>query len=205
MKFSLRFLAVVLMLSACLSFVGCSNTPEIPLTPNTTAPQSTTPASTAAPIPLGNKVGDRCYSYDVPLVNGEGDTGKTLDPATTGKVTVINFWGTWCNPCIMELPHFDQFARDYAEKVTVVAIHSVGDSRNLSKFLAENYPDPAIIFGRDVGDDFNGEYYTMTGGTSYYPYTLVLDAQGVIRHIQTGAMSYEELKAIIVGFDPSFA
>ena len=139
------------------------------------------------------------------MYNSEGETGETIDPTATGKVTVINFWGTWCTPCVNELPHFEQFAKDYADKVTIVAIHSAGDSQNLPDFLAENYPDSGIIFARDVGEEFNGEYYNLLGCKDYYPYNIVLDAQGIIRFIEPGALSYEQLQAIIAEFDPSFA
>jgi thiol-disulfide isomerase/thioredoxin len=58
----------------------------------------------------GTEVGNLCYGYDLPLVDGTGTTGETLDPTKTGKVTIINFWGTWCTPCVNELPYFDQIA-----------------------------------------------------------------------------------------------
>ena len=53
----------------------------------------------------GNQVGDTCPGYDVTIVDSTGILeGTTINPAETGKITIINFWGTWCTPCVNELP-----------------------------------------------------------------------------------------------------
>ena len=145
----------------------------------------------------GNEVDNLCYGAQLPIIDGSGETGQTINPAETGKVTVINFWGTWCNPCVSELPHFDQVARNYSETVTVVAIHSVQDRKKAPAFIKENYADSPMIFSWEDSQGYNGDYCLKLGGGAAYPYTLILNAQGVITFKQIGMMSYEELTAQI--------
>ena len=195
------FLRIFIALLVCVSLFGCGEDAPVQVPDSGQSVNQTTESQ----MPRGNKVGDLCYSFDVPLVNAEGDTGETLDPSATGMITVINFWGTWCGPCVAELPHFEEFATNYADRVTVLAIHSTGDSNRVPDFIAENYPEASIAFARDPGNDYNGEFYTMMGGNGSYPFTIVLDAGGVIRYSQIGSMNYEELVSVIAAFDPSFA
>lgn len=158
------------------------------------------PAVTEPEAPLfveGCEIDNLCYGAELPVIDGNGETGETINPAKTGKVTVINFWGTWCNPCVSELPHFDAVARQYADTVTVVAIHSVESRKKAPAFLAENYPDSPIIFSWEDSEGYNGDYYLKLGGGIGYPYTLILNAQGVITFKQVGMMSHEELTAAV--------
>src|SRR5215510_4053262 len=64
----------------------------------------------------------------------ENDGGRAVRLADLrGKVVVVNFWATWCPPCIEEMPSLDRFARTYAPRgVEVVAI-SVDDDEKLYK------------------------------------------------------------------------
>ena len=145
----------------------------------------------------GNQVGQLCHEYSLPVITEDGDTGTTLDPSQTGTVTVVNFWGTWCTPCIEELPFFDRIARQYAGRVTVIAVHSALSRETAPDYIAEYYPDSPMVFACDGGEGFTGEYYTALGGRGTYPYTLVLDEEGVIAEIFLSSLSYEDLNAAV--------
>jgi len=81
-----------------LSFVAC-NTPQVP----------TEQATTPKPTPL--KIYDS-YAQLAPLLNQQNDT-----------TYVINFWATWCKPCVKELPYFEQLHNTYnGKKVNVVLV-----------------------------------------------------------------------------------
>ena len=137
--------------------------------------------------PLGNQEGNLCYGYDLSIVDGNGVSQKTINPVKTGKVTVINFWGTWCTPCVNELPYFDKVASEYADMVHETA----------PNYVKEHYPDSKIIFAKDyLTGDAEG-YYTTLGGRGTYPYTVVIDEQGVISSVFLTSLDYEELKAAV--------
>lgn len=184
-----KILALFLSLLCLFSLVACNGVPE-EIVPDITEPPATQP-------PVGYNPGNLCPGYDLPVITGDGDTGTTINPTTTGKVTLINFWGTWCGPCVSELPHLELLAREYADSVTVIAVHSTQDSRKAPSFLAENYPESSIVFSWETGNDYNGEYYLMLGGEGYYPYTVVLDANGIVTETKVGGMSYEEMQQLV--------
>ena len=139
-------------------------------------------------------------SYDLKVMDSSGLTGATLNPASTGNITIINFWGTWCTPCIRELPYFDQIASDYGENVTVVAIHSHLGSDAAPAYIEEYYPDSDLIFAvDDAADDtgLNGAYYTALGGRGTYPYTVILDEQGSVLEVFVSSVEYEDLQQAV--------
>lgn len=143
----------------------------------------------------GNQIGDLAYGTTLTEIDEGGYTDRTLDPTATGKITVINFWAYWCPPCVRELPHFDQVAREMADEVAIVAVHCDTVETGQS-FIAENYPDSAILFAADVENDVYA-YYSALGGGGSIPYTVVLDADGIIRKTFTGAIDHATLVAAI--------
>ena len=158
--------------------------------------------NTAATAEPGCEVGDLCYGYDLQIVTPEGISDETIDPAAqTGKVTVINFWGVWCTPCVNELPYFDQIASEYADQVTVIAVHTDLLSANAPAYLAEHYPNSAIVFAKDYAIDsdnpYAGGYYSSLGGRDMYPYTVILDQNGIISSLFISSVEYEELKEAV--------
>lgn len=143
----------------------------------------------------GNQVGDLAYSAALTEISENGQALTTFDPTALGKITVLNFWAYWCGPCVNELPHFDRVAKEYADEVAVVAVHCDELSR-AQEFIRINYPDSAIRFAMD-GEDDPFAYYQVLGGGGSIPYTVVLDADGVIRKTFVGAINYNTLKATI--------
>ena len=148
----------------------------------------------------GNEIGDLCPGYDLEILDKTGLQTETIDPTETGTITIINFWGTWCGPCVKELPYFDQIATDYKDQVKVIAIHTHSVYDTAPGYIAENYPDSKIIFAKDYPTDavgFYGGYYTSLGGRDTYPYIVVLDENGIIVDKIVSALEYEDLKEIV--------
>ncbi len=145
-------------------------------------------------IPFGTEIGTRCRNGELPIVTPEGFQTETINPAGLGKITVINFWGTWCTPCVNELPYFDRIASEYKDTVSVVAIHSSLGNDKAPEYIGKYYPESQMIFASDVGD---AEYYQALGGKDAYPYTIILDENGVILQTFVKALEYEDLKTVI--------
>ena len=149
---------------------------------------------------VGSGIGDKCASMELHAVDGTGILETTLDPSAAGKVTVINFWGTWCTPCVNELPYFDQIAQDYAGQVSVIAIHSYLSAETAPEYIQKYYSASPILFATDLpleGTPLSGQYYTALGGTGAYPYTVVLDEYGIIQAIFPSSVEYDDLKNAI--------
>lgn len=140
---------------------------------------------------VGNKIGNLCPGNALSLVNSDSKINIT---DFRGKKVIINFWGTWCGPCMAEMPDFDRVADEYADDVVVIAIHSVSGKENAPQYIEDNFADSKIYFAYDTSLSATLDmYYAILGGTSSYPRTIVLDENGVITFIHEGKMSYEQI------------
>lgn len=99
-----------------------------------------------------------------------------------GKVVVLNFWATWCPPCIEELPSLMELQRRMPE-VAVVAISTDEDTAAYRKFLSEHSIQLRTI--NDSAQKVNPMY-----GTSRYPETYVIDRKGVLRRKFIGPQTW---------------
>lgn len=149
------------------------------------------------PLEEGNEVGDLCYSYDLTRVDSTGILEETVDPTKTGQITIINFWGTWCTPCVNELPYFDQIATNYADDVTVIAVHTNMGVDKAPEYIKNYYSDSNILFAKDDGEALAELYYGALGGRDTYPYTVIIDENGVIVEIFVEALHYEDLEEVV--------
>lgn len=156
---------------------------------------NTTPDYTKPEV--GSSVGDSCFSYDLTRIDGSGILTETINPTTTGKITIINFWGTWCGPCVKELPYFHQIAADYKDSASVIAVHTASVVDTAPAYIADHYADSNILFAKDDGEGFYGTFYTALGGRDTYPYTVILDENGVIAQIFVNALEYKDLQQVI--------
>jgi cytochrome c biogenesis protein CcmG, thiol:disulfide interchange protein DsbE len=116
-----------------------------------------------------------------PLFTVATDGGRTVSvPNFGGKLLVLNFWATWCPPCIEETPSLNQFARDYSGKGVVVLGISVDTSAQAYQAFLQKYK-PAFLTARDA--QVHRDY-----GTFMYPETYFIDAGGkVVQKIAQGA------------------
>lgn len=142
----------------------------------------------------GNEVGNLCFGADLEIIDKDGATSETINPIETGNLTIINFWGTWCTPCVNELPYFSQIASEYKDLVTVIAVHTNMVSETEPDYIGSHYSDTDIIFARDSE---NEGYYTTLGGRGTYPYTVVIDENGIIVKIFFSSLKYDDLKAVV--------
>ena len=189
-------LMVALLIGAFAYF--WNDTPDLSSYKQIGVAQQTAPTEE---LVVGNQVGNLCPEYTIETVTAEGVAGE-IDPSKTGKITVINFWGTWCGPCVAELPHFDELAENHADEVTVIAVHSALERATAPEFIAENYPESNIIFAQDRDSDLNGEYYDLLGGIGAFPYTVVLDERGVITAAFPSSVTYADLEEAVTGSRP---
>jgi len=137
--------------------------------------------------PTGSQVGMRCPDFSVPLYNGE--TYHLAD--SRGKVTVLNFWATWCGPCIAELPYFEQLHNAYGDQVDVLAIHSNLVTEDVPAWLSrQSYTLPFAL-------DETGSVIASLGGSTMLPMTVILDQEGVIVYNAVGSVDYAFLEGQI--------
>jgi cytochrome c biogenesis protein CcmG, thiol:disulfide interchange protein DsbE len=101
------------------------------------------------------------------------DNGRTISlPNFGGKVLVLNFWASWCGPCIEETPSLSAFAQEYAPKGVVVFGVSVDKDENAYRSFLQKFKPP---FPTVRDSKLHADY-----GTFMYPETYIIDAHGKV-------------------------
>lgn len=145
-----------------------------------------------APISDGsaNVAGEALPAISVNLLN----SGALNTEALRGKVTVINFWATWCVPCRAEIPMFNQFIKDYKARgleVVGIALDEEGAPK-VKPFVKDN----AMNYTIAIGDKQTAAAFKVDD--NQLPVTLIADKQGRIRYRHLGLpKSKDEFEAKI--------
>jgi len=108
--------------------------------------------------------------------------------AYRGKIVLLDFWATWCEPCIAEAPRFAQWQRKYGPRGLQIVGVSMDDDeapvRAAYRKYGLNYP---VV----MGDEKLGELY---GGVLGLPMTFLIDATGRIRFEHDGAADLDVIE-----------
>ncbi len=153
-------------------------------------------------------VGEECPNFIAKPYEVTGDTFLVSNDVYTlvkqrGKVCVINFWETWCQACIQELPEFNEIQVEYGEKVEVVAV--VGTTSTIdfaANWMTEkkwktydaesDWVDFSLTFAYLPSDEG-----TKLGVSGLLPRTVIVDQAGVVVYEQDGSMTHQQLKELI--------
>ena len=101
------------------------------------------------------------------------DNGRTVTlPDFGGKLLVLNFWASWCPPCVEETPSLSRFASQYANRGVVVLAVSVDHDANAYRAFLNKF-QPTFLTAREIS--LHEQY-----GTFMYPETYVIDAKGKV-------------------------
>jgi thiol-disulfide isomerase/thioredoxin len=127
--------------------------------------------------------------------------GDLLDGGTfalsqdLGKVTVVNFWATWCGPCTTETPQFDSVYRSYKSKdVAFVGIDTKEGGKSAPRaFVKDNDISYPIVF------DEPGKIAVEMGNIPLggLPATVLVDKQGKVAAVYVGILSPKDLEPVL--------
>jgi peroxiredoxin len=135
----------------------------------------------------GNK---RKHAPDFALKDADGKLVHLAD--YRGKVVLLDFWATWCGPCVIEIPWFQEFQRKYKDRGFEVVGVSMDDDgwKAITPFVQRRKINYRVV----LGDDKTGDQY---GGLEALPTTFVIDRYGRIASVHVGLASKKDFSDAI--------
>lgn len=130
------------------------------------------------------KPGDVCADFTLPAFNGKTEFSLS---ANSGKIVVLDFWSEQSDESVANLEVYERIQKEYPD-AAVVAVHQGTDLQDLID--SKGWNDWGLTF---AGDE-DGKIYKKLGGSGVYPRTVILSADGVIRYMGDGALSYDLLR-----------
>ncbi|MGE0547067.1 MAG: TlpA family protein disulfide reductase [Kofleriaceae bacterium] len=121
--------------------------------------------------------GSTAVTFALPSVGADGKLGAAHPLITPGKVTVLDFWATWCGPCLRAMPHLDELAKRHPD-VDFVTIVADDPAKARAMFQQHGYQLRLVA---DPDADAQNRY-----GVLSYPHTVVIDRAGVVRLVAGG-------------------
>ena len=121
----------------------------------------------------------------------DSDRSVTLSELR-GKIVVLNFWATWCPPCVDEMPSLEHLQKRFQGKdVTVLAVSLDDDGNDYHKFLKDHHID--LLTVRESGQKTDTGVIAPVSsqyGTFKVPETYIIDRNGMIRRKFIGEVNW---------------
>lgn len=122
------------------------------------------------------------------------NAGQLFTLSEQNKVVLLNFWATWCGPCVGEMPAFERLQKEYGNKIAILAVNCMEGKETVDTFIYNNQYTFPISYDED---GVVNEKYPSEG----IPYTIVIGADGIVKQVYMGATDaetqYQEYKKAI--------
>ena len=200
--------AAVILLIATLSFgiiSGCGNSGQQAQSGAGTAQTETAqPDASQEPSQTAEAVSPEDILMNYTVKDLELNDVALADYVKGNKLTMINFWGTFCGPCISEMPELGEVERKYKDK----GFEIVGLTTDVAD-LQGNYDESVIDDARSIIEDTGITYPVLVApaqlmvdiGLQYVPTSYFLDSEGnVLGSAEIGSKSGEEWEEVINGY-----
>jgi thiol-disulfide isomerase/thioredoxin len=113
-------------------------------------------------------------------------SGRPLNfESLKGKVVLVNYWATWCPPCVAEMPSMQELYNDYGDRVEFVFV-ARDEQEKVLKFLEKKSLDLPVFYERTAPPEVLS--------SSSLPTTFLIDSEGVIRIDKVGAANWNSKK-----------
>ena len=129
---------------------------------------------------------DMLMASDFELNSMDEDGKKYKLSDLKGNVVILNFWATWCGPCRMEIPDFNElYLKNKDEGLIILGISTDDTKRGLSNFLKSYKVEYPILYGSNKQiNNISSEY----GGIRALPTSIIIGRNGEIKRIYPSAI-----------------
>ncbi len=151
---------------------------------------ATDTASVSAPETASPVIGKIRPEFAMMDIEGNVRNIKDWD----GQVVLLNFWATWCPPCLEEIPGFIEVQQELENRgfqIIGVAVDNEEDVREFANEMAMNYP---ILAGEMEAIELAQKYGNSIGGL---PFSAIIDKNGKVTHTIMGELSKDRLISIL--------
>ena len=152
-------------------------------------PRGDTPASAPA-ARTAHVIGMSRPEFSLPDLSGRRHSIDEWD----GRVVALNFWATWCPPCLKEIPQLISLQSEYGDRglqIIGIALQKPAAVADFAREHGMNYP---VLAGEGAVVRVAEDYGNTIGAL---PYTVVIDRRGRIAYARPGPVTVEKMKKII--------
>jgi thiol-disulfide isomerase/thioredoxin/uncharacterized protein (DUF736 family) len=189
---------------ACLSLLACNarqTTVSIPATPIEAPPvvvETTTETATFKTLSIGDTAPAISVDHWV--------KGGAIDGFEDGQVYVMEFWATWCGPCISSMPHLSGLQEEYGDSVKIIGVSSEKNIETVTGFLAETNTRDNILNDARMRytvavdpDRSTSDAFMKAAGQNGIPTAFIIDANGKVAWIGHPMGMDEPLAEVVNG------
>ncbi|MFZ5893769.1 MAG: TlpA family protein disulfide reductase [Myxococcota bacterium] len=127
-------------------------------------------------------LGAAAPALDVPVPEGKG---RVQLSAHAGKVVVVDFWATWCEPCRQSFPAYQALVQEFGGKLVVIGVSVDESPESIAAFVKETGAKFAV--GWDEGQAAAQSYQPPKMPTSF-----IVDKSGIVRFVHAGYSQGDE-------------
>lgn len=126
---------------------------------------------------------------DIRLPNLDGD--EVASSSWAGKVVVLNYWASWCAPCLREMPMLAELHQTYANRGLQIVGIAIDQREKVAQFVERNAIDYPILLGGEEAIALSRRLCNRTGGL---PFTAIFDRYGQRVFARVGELSADMLR-----------
>jgi thiol-disulfide isomerase/thioredoxin len=162
------------------------------------SPDNDAASGATVSLPTGGEplqAGDRPYAFTLTTLNGEAVSLSEH----IGKPIIVNFWATWCGPCRIEMPEFQDVYREHREQdLTILAVNFRESPAQVERFFVDEFG-----FSYTPLLDEEGDVAARYGVGRSLPTTYFIDPGGEITTVHRGVLTRGQIDTFLADILPS--